>query len=844
MALIQFGGIRRWSFAYIVQLLFACVTVQAGAQTPAYKLHGFDFSPYVDGQNPNLGSHVSLAQVQLRLALVGPYTEWIRSFSSTHGNEYIPPVAKSMNLKVAAGAWIGRDLSANATEIAGLISSAQAGAVDLAIVGSEALLRNDVSEQQLIAYIDQVKQALPANVPVATADTFDVLLAHPNVIAAVDVVLPNIYPYWMGMSLPNAVCTLESAYDQVVAAAGGKPVIISETGWPDGGNDIGAAVPSPENASTFFLQFVSWARGRNVQFFYFEALDETWKANVEGPQGAHWGTFDKSGVLKPGMQAVFDGQTVPVTCDGIPGGPGTPDLQFTYVPPYSAGAPRDALQGLALHIPTSDYRVVVYIFVPGFGWVVKPTLGTPLSTIHSDGTWSADVVTGGSDASATQIAGFLIPVTYSPPLLFGAGSLPPELFTESAAQVQVTRSVNSVSGLVTDPSGHVVSGSTLTLTGSNDLQTTTAPDGRYSFFNLTGSGPDVLTPSAANVVFAPTSVAIPGISGNVVADFIASATADISIESTASTPVPPGSHVAVTIVAGNAGPATASDVVVNIAPTGTITQLSATTTAGNCAVNVSVSCQVGNLSRSAFATITVGLTVVSGSVAFTANVSASQPDTNAANNSAALLVATVSPTVVTGTASAVSATRAALSATVNPNGTNTIVQFTYGPDLSYGRQTTASPVGAGTSPIPVNATVSGLACDTVYHAQAVGTNGNTVGGGDVTFVTSACPPFADSTLVPGGTSVRATHILELRSRIDRVRIQKGLGPYFWTDPDLTATVIVIKAAHINELRTALLEAYGVPPAPALPFFTDVISSGGVVKAIHILELRTAVLAIE
>ncbi len=120
------------------------------------------------------------------------------------------------------------------------------------------------------------------------------VLAHPAVIANSDVVLANYYPYWEGVSIDVAVATLHRWHQRVVAAAPGKSVIVSETGWPGGGNAAGNAVPSPENASFYFLNFVSWARANDVPYFYFEALDETWKTAHEGPQGAHWGSGTKT----------------------------------------------------------------------------------------------------------------------------------------------------------------------------------------------------------------------------------------------------------------------------------------------------------------------------------------------------------------------------------------------------------------------------------------------------------------------------------------------------------------------------------------------------------------------
>ena len=120
-------------------------------------------------------------------------------------------------------------------------------------------------------------------IPVATADVYGELLDHPAVMAAGDVVLPNIYPYWEGINVSYAVSLLNNRYQEIVTAARSKPIIISETGWPSAGDQIGDAIPSPENAAYYFLNFESWAKAQGVASFYFEAFDEPWKiTNNEG----------------------------------------------------------------------------------------------------------------------------------------------------------------------------------------------------------------------------------------------------------------------------------------------------------------------------------------------------------------------------------------------------------------------------------------------------------------------------------------------------------------------------------------------------------------------------------
>lgn len=93
--------------------------------------------------------------------------------------------------------------------------------------------------------------------PVATADVYSELLENLDVMAECDLVLARYYPYWEGVDVDNAMAWLHARHQRVVGAAGGKDVIVSETGWPSDGNTITDAVPTSENAAYFFLNFVS-----------------------------------------------------------------------------------------------------------------------------------------------------------------------------------------------------------------------------------------------------------------------------------------------------------------------------------------------------------------------------------------------------------------------------------------------------------------------------------------------------------------------------------------------------------------------------------------------------------
>ncbi len=104
--------------------------------------------------------------------------------------------------------------------------------------------------------------------------------------------------------------------------------------------------------------------------------------------------------------------------------------------------------------------------------------------------------------------------------------------------------------------------------------------------------------------------------------------------------------------------------------------------------------------------------------------------------------------------------------------------------------------------------------------------------------------FTDDPLSPGATVVKAVHITELRGRIDALRARYSLGPHSWTDPAL-APGLSIRSAHVTELRTALEQAYIEAGRTPPPYSDPVIVSGStVVRAAHIQELRSAVVALE
>ena len=260
-------------------------------------VHGICFSMYEDGQNP--GDDISFEQVERRVKILKPHVEAIRSFSCIEGNEHVPVAAKKHGLKTLVGAWLSDDKEDNEKEIEGLIALAKAGHVDVAAVGNEVLYRNDLSLEELLKYIKRVKEALEGlNIPVGYVDAYYEFSRHPELVENTDVVLANLYPFWEGCPIEYALGHMQAMYGQVVDAAQGKPIIITETGWPSEGGSFKGSVASDVAAMKYFIDAVRWTKENDIPIFYFSSFDESWKTGDEGDVGAYWGLWDKYEHLK------------------------------------------------------------------------------------------------------------------------------------------------------------------------------------------------------------------------------------------------------------------------------------------------------------------------------------------------------------------------------------------------------------------------------------------------------------------------------------------------------------------------------------------------------------------
>ncbi|MFZ5773981.1 MAG: beta (1-6) glucans synthase [Thermodesulfobacteriota bacterium] len=262
------------------------------------KLQSVSYAPFRGNQSPAELEHglvITKQQLDEDMAILAQRFECIRTYSVT-GLEELPAAAARHGLKIMLGAWVSRDEKATQKELAKVIEMAkkQPDAIRAVVVGNEALLRKEVTGEQLAGYIRQVKAALP-EVPVTYADVWEFWLKHPEVGPATDFVTIHILPYWEDepTSIDKAMAHVKKIRQEVAELIPGRDILIGETGWPSEGRMREDALPSLAAQARFIRGFVAMAEQEGWRYNLIEAFDQPWKRVNEGAMGGHWGLYDQ-----------------------------------------------------------------------------------------------------------------------------------------------------------------------------------------------------------------------------------------------------------------------------------------------------------------------------------------------------------------------------------------------------------------------------------------------------------------------------------------------------------------------------------------------------------------------
>ncbi|KAI4855121.1 glycoside hydrolase [Aureobasidium sp. EXF-8846] len=209
------------------------------------------------------------------------------------------PAAIATNTTLLLGLWASSPQDVFNNELTALknaINQYGSAFSDLVVgisVGSEDLYRDSPtgilsnagtgqSPDVLVNYIGQVKSAIAGTVlsskPVGHVDTWQTYTNGSNaaVVAAADFLGLDEYPYYENTnenSVANANTLFFNAYNAVAGVANGKPIWITETGWPTTGPTENLAVPSVANAEAYWKSIACELISRNIPTWWYILQD-------------------------------------------------------------------------------------------------------------------------------------------------------------------------------------------------------------------------------------------------------------------------------------------------------------------------------------------------------------------------------------------------------------------------------------------------------------------------------------------------------------------------------------------------------------------------------------------
>ena len=194
--------------------------------------------------------------------------------------------AAAHGMKAIIGINSVSNVQGDVQKLIGYVTAANAwGGVNTVYIGNE-VVNNGGQASEVIAAIGIAKGMLQQagyNGNVVTVDTFNQHLANPSLCAASSYCAANAHAFFDSSSpSSNAGSWVMNTMNQISQKTG-KNTVITETGWPYGGNSNGAAVASPSDQTTAIGSIKAAFASQPGNVYIFQAFDALYKA--PGPMG-------------------------------------------------------------------------------------------------------------------------------------------------------------------------------------------------------------------------------------------------------------------------------------------------------------------------------------------------------------------------------------------------------------------------------------------------------------------------------------------------------------------------------------------------------------------------------
>jgi glucan 1,3-beta-glucosidase len=259
------------------------------------KVHCISYAPFRGAQDP-FGPDIPIdpRQIEEDLAQLKQITDCVRTYSTDHGLDQIPEIARRHGIKVMQGLWLSSrpDLTRKQIETGIALAKRFPDVITALVVGNEVLLRGEMAAPELARTIREVKAQVP--MPVTYADVWEFWLRNRELAGAVDFITIHILPYWEDFPIPakDAAQHVDAIRRQVAAAFPGREIFLGEFGWPSAGRMREGALPSPVNQARTVQEILALAKRENYRTNLIEAYDQPWKRQLEGTVGGHWGLYE------------------------------------------------------------------------------------------------------------------------------------------------------------------------------------------------------------------------------------------------------------------------------------------------------------------------------------------------------------------------------------------------------------------------------------------------------------------------------------------------------------------------------------------------------------------------
>jgi exo-beta-1,3-glucanase (GH17 family) len=352
-------------------------------------------------------------------------------YSSDHGFGAVVPYAAPLGLQVIPGCFLNNS-SNDDEEVSALISTLNtnqnATNIPFALVGSEAVSEQGVTPSELIARINQVRIATGNQVPIATAEFPQTWIQNPNLANAADVILVNIYPYYNGIAIDQAVNYLITQFNLVKSAYPNKPIMIGETGWPSAGATIGAAAASVQNEETYVTQVLSQTYSNGIGVLIFEAFDEAWKNSVG-----------------QGNFGIFTSQRNAV--DGVPAGTPKGTTANTFIGPELAAAVLPESRSIQVGATVTAFATIINVG-PGdaSACALAPQTRVPSSFVYQTTNPVNNALTGAPNTpvNIAQGASQSFVFAFTPMATVAPADVAIDFFCANASPARISSGVNTL----------------------------------------------------------------------------------------------------------------------------------------------------------------------------------------------------------------------------------------------------------------------------------------------------------------------------------------------------------------------------------------------------------------